>query len=413
MSRPARTWFPAALSLTMVGWGANQFVSLLVYYRQQHGFSEVLVTSMLGIYVAGLVPALLLGGRHSDRTGRKRVTMAAVVLSMLASVAMMGAVFGAAPLFVGRLMAGTATGLAMAAATSWVKELSQAPWDLVSVPGAGARRASLMTAAGFWLGPVTGGLLAAWAPAPEILPYAVHILLCVPLLVVLSRTPETREGHLQQQAPVPGTPHRGQGRARFRLVVAPAAPWVFAAGTTGFAVVPAVVPGLGQGRLAYATAAVAITLGCSVLIQPLARRVDTVRNARSLLTGLGVVLAGLALVLLAVLAAAPALGLVASAVLGCGNGLLMVGGLLEIQRAAEPGELGALTGFFYTLAYAGFLAPTVVAFLAQWVGAAWILAGMALLCAASLAAVALNSRRHLPHALERVLQAPAGSGTNL
>ncbi len=50
----------------MVGWGANQFVSLLVYYRQHHGFSEVLVTSMLGIYVAGLVPALLLGGRYSD-----------------------------------------------------------------------------------------------------------------------------------------------------------------------------------------------------------------------------------------------------------------------------------------------------------------------------------------------------------
>ncbi len=126
------------------------------------------------------------------------MTIFAVSLSMAASVVMMGAVFGAAPLFIGRLMAGTATGLAMAAATSWVKELSQAPWDLKSVPGSGARRASLLTAAGFWLGPVTGGLLAAWAPAPEVLPYAVHILLCIPLLVVLSRLPETRTAHQQQ-----------------------------------------------------------------------------------------------------------------------------------------------------------------------------------------------------------------------
>lgn len=386
----------------MVGWGANQFVSLLVYYRQHHGFSEVLVTSMLGIYVAGLVPALLLGGRYSDKTGRKRVTIFAVSLSMVASVAMMGAVFGAAPLFIGRLLAGTATGLAMAAATSWVKELSQAPWDLKSVPGSGARRASLMTAAGFWLGPVTGGLLAAWAPAPEVLPYAVHIVLCIPLLAVLARLPETRTAHQPQESMAPGAPHHGEGRKRFRLVVAPAAPWVFAAGTTGFAVIPAVVPGLGEGRLAYATAAVAITLGCSVLIQPLARRVDTVRNARSLLTGLSVVLLGLCLVLLAILTVAPPLGLVASAVLGCGNGLLMVGGLLEIQRAAEPHELGALTGFFYTLAYAGFLAPTIVALLAQWIGGAWILAGMVLLCVASLATVARSSRKYLPHALERV-----------
>ncbi|MFC5129095.1 MFS transporter [Paeniglutamicibacter kerguelensis] len=402
VSRPARPWFPAALSLTMVGWGANQFVSLLVYYRQHHGFSEVLVTSMLGIYVAGLVPALLLGGRYSDRTGRKRVTIFAVSLSMAASVAMMGAVFGAAPLFVGRLMAGTATGLTMAAATSWVKELSQAPWDLKSVPGSGARRASLLTAAGFWLGPVAGGLLAAWAPAPEVLPYAVHILLCVPLLVILARLPETLTRQHSQASRSAGEPHHGEGRRRFRLVVAPAAPWVFAAGTTGFAVIPAVVPGLGDGRLAYATAAVAITLGCSVLIQPLARRVDTVRNARSLLTGTGVVLIGLCLVLLAILLASPALGLVASATLGSGSGLLMVGGLLEIQRAAEPHELGALTGYFYTLAYAGFLAPTIVAFLAQWIGGAWILAGMVLLCAASLGMVAINSRKHLPHALERV-----------
>lgn len=386
----------------MVGWGANQFVSLLVYYRQAHGFSEVLVTSMLGIYVAGLVPALLLGGRYSDRTGRKRVTVMAVALSMVASVVMMGSMFGAAPLFLGRLLAGTATGLAMAAATSWVKELSHAPWDTTSVAGSGARRASLLTSAGFWLGPVVGGLLAAWAPAPEVLPYALHILLCIPLLAVVSRLPETRP---KRHAPLPGgagAPTRGAGRKRFRAVVAPAAPWGFAAGTIGFAVIPAVVPGLGEGRLPYATAAVAITLGCGVLIQPLARRVDTVRNARSLLAGSGVVLLGLCTVLAAVLLASPALGLAASAILGSGSGLLQVGGLLEIQRSAGADELGALTGFFYALTYVGFLAPTIVAFLAQWVAALWILAGMTLLCVASLCIIAVNSRKHLPHALERV-----------
>lgn len=415
MSRPAKYWFPAALSLMMVGWGANQYVSLLVHYREEHGFSEVLVTSLLGVYVLSLVPALLLGGRYSDRTGRKRLAILAVVLSMAASIALMGLAFGPVPLIIGRLLAGTATGLAMAAATSWVKELSQLPWDASSVPGSGARRASLLTSAGFWLGPVTGGMLVAWAPVPDILPYAVHILLCVPLLFVLVRLPETRT---RQPRPGPNrakqlafgvTPapsDSGQvtagGHKRFWVVIAPAAPWVFAAATMGFVVIPEMVPAMREARLAYTTVAVAITMGCGVLIQPLARRLDTTSNARSLLTGVAVVLLGMSAVLAAILLNSPVLGLVAAALLGCGNGLLMVGGLLELQRAAGPDELGTLTGLFYTLAYAGFLAPTVVAFIAQWVGNTSIITGTIALCAISLGIVALNSRKHLPQALERI-----------
>ncbi len=89
MAQQAKYWFPAALSLLLVGWGANQYVALLVHYRQDHGFSEVLVTSLLGIYVLGLVPALLLGGRASDLRGRKRLTMIAVLISIAASLALM------------------------------------------------------------------------------------------------------------------------------------------------------------------------------------------------------------------------------------------------------------------------------------------------------------------------------------
>ncbi|GAA5228806.1 MFS transporter [Paeniglutamicibacter antarcticus] len=399
----------------MVGWGANQYVSLLVHYREEHGFSEVLVTSLLGVYVLSLVPALLLGGRYSDRTGRKRLAILAVVLSMAASIALMGLAFGPVPLVIGRLLAGTATGLAMAAATSWVKELSQLPWDASSVPGSGARRASLLTSAGFWLGPVTGGMLVAWAPVPDILPYAVHILLCVPLLFVLVRLPETRTRqprpgpHRAKQLAIGVTPapsDSGQvtagGHKRFWVVIAPAAPWVFAAATMGFVVIPEMVPAMREARLAYTTVAVAITMGCGVLIQPLARRLDTTSNARSLLTGVAVVLLGMGTALSAILLNSPVLGLVAAALLGCGNGLLMVGGLLELQRAAGPDELGTLTGFFYTLAYAGFLAPTVVAFIAQWVGNTSIITGTIALCAISLGVVALNSRKHLPQALERI-----------
>ena len=409
MSSSAKYWFPAALSLLVVGWGANQYVALLVHYKQDHGFSELLVTLLLGIYVVGLVPALLLGGRHSDRTGRKKLTIIAVFLSIAASLTLMGVEWGPAPLFIGRLLAGTATGLAMAAATSWVKELSQRPWDTSAGPGTGARRASLLTSAGFCLGPVIGGILVVALPAPDIVPYAVHILLCIPLLFILLKLPETRERQVLSKGTSDGAKAkrhpettRGGGRKRFWAVIAPAAPWVFAAATMGFVVIPEMVPAMRAERLIYTTVTVGITMGCGVLIQPLARRVDTVLNARSLICGVSVVLLGMGTGLSAILLDSPALGLVTSALLGCGNGLLMVGGLLELQRAADPQELGTLTGFFYTLAYAGFLAPTVIALIAQWVTNLWIMIGTIILCIISLGVVALNSRKHLPHALERV-----------
>ena len=413
MSSPVKYWFPAALSLMVVGWGANQYVALLVHYKQDHGFSELLVTSLLGVYVVALVPALLIGGRHSDRTGRKKLTITAVLLSIAASMTLMAVAWGPAPLFVGRLLAGAATGMAMAAATSWVKELSQRPWDTHAVPGSGARRASLLTSAGFCLGPVIGGIFVAAVPAPDIVPYAVHILLCIPLLFILLKLPETRQrqenikgnGNAPKTATntVAVTPAMlGGGRQRFWAVIAPAAPWVFAAATMGFVVIPEMVPSMRAERLFYTTLTVGITMGCGVLIQPLARRVDTIANARSLLCGVGVVLLGLGTGLGAILLDSTALGLATSALLGCGNGLLMVGGLLELQRAADPNELGTLTGFFYTLAYAGFLAPTFIAFIAQWVNNPSILCGTIVLCIICLVVIALNSRKHLPQTLEQV-----------
>src|SRR5699024_7251131 len=160
------SWLPPALSLLLIGWGANQFASLLVFYQEAYGFSQLTVTSMLGIYVGGLIPALLVGGKVSDRLGRKRASIVALLTATIASVVTACGAWSAFFIFAGRLLAGVATGVAMAATSSWVKELSQAPWDQRSGDGAGARRASLFTAGGVWLGPVVSGLLASFAPAP-------------------------------------------------------------------------------------------------------------------------------------------------------------------------------------------------------------------------------------------------------
>lgn len=77
----SKTWVSAALALLLVGWGANQFASLLPFYQGAYGFSQLSVNSMLGVYVAGLIPALLVGGRFSDRLGRKGASVLALLLT--------------------------------------------------------------------------------------------------------------------------------------------------------------------------------------------------------------------------------------------------------------------------------------------------------------------------------------------
>lgn len=389
LAESTRAWLPVALGLMLVGWGANQFASMLAFYQQTHGFSQVAVTSMLGIYVAGLVPALLFGGRISDRFGRKGTSIAALLVAVLASAAMIFGVASPVVIYVGRLLAGVATGAAMAASTSWVKELSHG-----ASAGAGARRASLFTTAGFWLGPVASGLIANFAPWPEVLPYAVHIVLCLPLFVFVARVPEGLQIPLAIGKPA-GKPepyaYPGAGQ-RFRRVVVPGAPWVFGAGTVGFAVVPGLFTDLGDMALVYSTVAVALTLGSGVAIQPWGRRLDDAQSAHATLVALAMSVLGLLVALGSGRWQWPWLGLLACCLLGAGYGLMLVAGLLETQRLSSPERLGAATGKFYTLAYAGYLAPTVLAFVALWVPMTHLLFAVFALAVCCWVLIALNSR---------------------
>ncbi|MER6900660.1 MFS transporter, partial [Amycolatopsis sp. NPDC000740] len=82
-TRPA--WFPAAAAVFAAGWGGNQFTPLLVMYHAA-GYSAFTVDALLGAYVVGLVPGLLLSGGLSNRYGRRPVMFAGTVLSLLASL---------------------------------------------------------------------------------------------------------------------------------------------------------------------------------------------------------------------------------------------------------------------------------------------------------------------------------------
>ena len=118
-----RRWLGAGAAVCVVGWGANQFTPMLLLYRAQLGLSAPVVEAMFGLYAAGLVPGLLLGGSLSDRIGRRRVVLTSVALSIVAAGVLAAGAHTPGWLFAGRLIMGVASGGAFSAGVAWIKEL--------------------------------------------------------------------------------------------------------------------------------------------------------------------------------------------------------------------------------------------------------------------------------------------------
>lgn len=357
----ARAWQAVALSTFAIAWGGNEFTPLLVMYRDGGAFSALTADVLLFTYVLGIVPALLLGGPMSDRFGRRRLMLPAPVLAAVGSLILAVGANSAVALGTGRMFSGLALGLAMAVGGSWIKELSSPPWG---DGGAGARRAAMSLTAGFGLGAGVAGVLAEWGPVPTVLPYGINVAMALAAAVVLRAAPETRiptESGRPWWADlaVPAASHR-----RFLLVVLPIAPWVFGAGASAYAVLPALMSERAAAApIAFSALMCVVALGVGFTVQHLCRKVVTGGRAGVVLA-LGLVAGGMGLAAWASAVLTVWAALAAAAVLGAGYGMALLVGLQEIQRIAGPDDLAGLTAVFYSLSYLGFAVPAVLALLA-------------------------------------------------
>ena len=353
-----RAWIPIAGVLAGAGWGSNQFTPMLLVYHARLGLSTTTLEGLFGAYAAGLMPGLLLAGRWSDRHGRRPAGIAAAVLSLLASVSLIVGAHAVPWLFVGRLLAGMGSGAAFGVGTAWLREASLPPFGKADA-GAVARRAAIAMTTGFALGPLVAGVLAQWAPQATVVPYLPHIALMVVVLASLRPVPETMQSPVRTRTTIrlPAASAR-----RFRRLVAPIAPWVFAAPTIGFALLPSIVSTGHADAVALTAGITSLTALAGVAIQPVARRLETgARDHAGGLLGLLVLAGGLALAALAADVREAWMLVPCAIVFGSAYGLCLVAGLLEVGRLAPEGALAGLTATYYTFTYLGFAAPYVLA----------------------------------------------------
>jgi MFS family permease len=106
-----------------VAYGTNVSTPLLLLYQDRIGLTTWTVTALFAAYPLGLIPALLLGGPASDLRGRKRTTLPFVVLSALASLAMLLGADTLWLLYLGRVLLGVVSGVVFAGMSAWIQEL--------------------------------------------------------------------------------------------------------------------------------------------------------------------------------------------------------------------------------------------------------------------------------------------------
>jgi hypothetical protein len=380
-----RAFAGAATALAVLFMGNNLPSALYGLLRGVFGYSPLTQTLLYAVPVVLIVlPGLLVFGALSDVAGRRALVLAGLAVFAAGDVAFMLA-SSTALLFAGRLAQGLGIALGTAAATA---TLGDSAAGLREDPAAAQRLAALAgtisITGGLAVGPLAGGLLAQYAPAPRITPLAVHLGLVAVALVLALPIPGRAAGAAGRwRLAVPRIPD--QVRPRFTLI---AVSEVLCWAVLGvFSAVIASLLGsiLRTGNLALTAGGLFIMIGASAVAQLAAPRLTPLAAQA---TGLSVLAGGLVLLLAAEGTHSAALAVLAMVGSGIGHGLVFAGNLAEIAVATPAAERGGVLGAVYFVNYAGLGVPVIgVGLLSLWTGleaaaavmAAVIAAGCALL----------------------------------
>ena len=399
-----RGWLRPAIAVAAIGWGANQFAPMIVLY-QQHGVSVAATEVMFGLYAVGLVPALMVGGRWSDRAGRRVVVMTALVLSLIASVVLMAGSAWHGLLFPGRLLAGVSSGLAFGTGAAWIRELS----SIEAHHQAGPRRATIAMTMGFGGGPLIAGLVAQGVSRPELWPYLPQVVLSVLALLAVSGAGDSSGDLARTPSTERRIEHDESLSKHLLLVSAPFAPWVFGTAAIALAYLPALVADrAGSQPLTFAAVATAIPAFAGVIVQPLITHLRPSARIGLLRPAMMVAVGALIVAAWAASAASVCAVLVAAAVLGAAYGVTQFAGLADIQHVAEPARLGVGTSAYQALSYLGFALPYLLTLGHARLGWSPVtgLCAVSILAVASLVWLSVSGRRGLRSEHKQIISTP-------
>lgn len=333
--------------------GATLPSPLYPLYGAKFGFGGVTLTVIYATYVLGNLLALVLGGRLSDKTGRRLTVLWALGFAITGALVFLFAQ-GTAWLYPARILSGFSTGLGAGAATAWLAEL-QPRGD----KAAGSLLATVGNFFGTALGPLLAGVLAVVAAWPLRLPYIVYAVLLVAALLVLWAPPETVQPSAQRDGGLALWPRLGVP-SQIRLEFLPPAVTAFIT----FALVgfyAALVPGLLRDSLKLPSPAISGGIICGLFVIAVIVAIMSRQMAAraAMLWGLALLLPSVALLVGAQAASSMPLLLAATCCTGVAAALGYRGSLQVVNDIAPAEQRGEVVSSYLIAVYLGNSVPII------------------------------------------------------
>lgn len=386
-NRSTALFFGAALTFVVTMMGTTLPTPLYPIYQAELGFSQLIITVIFAAYAVGVIGALIVTGSWSDQLGRRPMLALGLVFSAASACAFLWG-GGLAPLLLGRVLSGISAGIFTGTATVAVVELAPAAWA-----GSATLIATAANMGGLGLGPLFAGVLSQYFPAPLTLCFVADLVLIAVAGVAVLLVPETAE-----------RPARPRLRIQ-ALQVPPAVRGVFIpaaiAGFAGFSVLglfTAIAPAFMGKILDYENHALT---GAVVFLLFVASTVGQVGQSRlperwRLPLGCIGLIAGIALVALAILQSSLAFLVAGAIVAGIGQGVAFRAGMGAVTAASPAARRGEVASTFFVVLYVAISIPVVgIGVAAQTLGlqTAGIGFSMAVAVLAALALISLLLRR--------------------
>jgi len=348
----------ALVALLVFTMGTSIITPLLPLYAGQFHLSNGTLTLLFATYTATVVPTMLVAGSASDRLGRKRVLLPAMLVLTCASLVF--AFTESVPmLFVGRVLQGLAVGMFLGVGTAFVVDHAIPAKRALAAMAAGA-----FFRLGFGLGPGMAGLVAQYWGNPIHRPFEVHLVLLavgIGCVILASETVPRRRYKFEIRVGVP----KGQMRG-FAGFMAPAAFTMSFMEGTVLSIVPLYLyETLGERNVAIAGLCGFLVLGLGGMTPLVTRNVPP---RLAVMIGLGVSAVVTWLIAIAAVGGSALLVVVAAGIIGFVNGMILQGATVICGTVVPLQERGKLLSSLYMCAYAGTVPAVGLGYLSLSIG---------------------------------------------
>lgn len=356
MTRASWAAFTALLIFTM---GTSIITPLLPLYQERFDLGNGEATLLFATYTGAVVPTMLIMGNVSDSIGRKRVLLPAIAILTTASL-VLGLAGGVPELFIGRALQGVAIGSFLGVGAAFVVDGARPDGKALAAgfAGVGFR-------VGFGLGPGIAGVVAEYAADPLRTPWLGHAALMTIAAAAVLVAPETVLSRVRWRARIGVGVPKGQ-MAGFATFLAPAAFLLSFMDGTVLSIVPLyMVDRLDVDNIALVGLVGFLVLALGGLAPLFGGRVDP---RRAVMVGAVAGAASTVLIVGAAAADSVALVLLAAALIGLLNGVILVGATVICGISVPLVERGKLMSALYMCAYAGTLPTVGLGYLSEEIG---------------------------------------------